>query len=225
MKSEQPTTKKQLSTVNCQLSTIKSSESFLLKNVVWHEGTVTYDDRCEVLGQKGLVVWFTGLSGSGKSTVAVEVERGLNRMGKAVYRLDGDNIRHGLNSDLGFSKADRDENIRRIAEVAALFKDAGLIVLVCFISPYRQMREFAKAKIGEAGFLEVYVKADLKTCEARDPKGLYQKARQGAIPVFTGISDPYEEPPHPDLELDTLRLTVEDAAAAVIAKIQSSLEF
>jgi adenylylsulfate kinase len=196
-----------------------------LKNIVWHEGTVTYEDRCKVLGQKGLVVWFTGLSGSGKSTVAVEVERRLNETGKAVYRLDGDNIRHGLNADLVFSKADRDENIRRIAEVASLFKDAGIIVLVCLISPYRQMRRFAREKIGNDGFIEVYVKADLKTCEERDPKGLYQKARQREIPVFTGVSDPYEEPVNPDLVLDTVRLTPDDAAAAVVELIQLNSAF
>lgn len=192
-----------------------------MKHIVWHEGNATYEGRCRMLGQTGLVVWFTGLSGAGKSTIAVAVERRLYEMGRLVYRLDGDNIRHGLNADLGFAAADRDENIRRTTEVAALFKDAGLITLVSFIAPYRRMRELARKKAGAAGFIEVYVKADLETCEKRDPKGLYQKARRGEIPVFTGISDPYEEPLNPELILDTDRLTVEQARDAVLEQIQS----
>jgi len=174
------------------------------ENTYWHEGAVTPEDRARVLGQRGVVLWFTGLSGSGKSTIAVEAERRLNRMGRAVYRLDGDNIRHGLNSDLGFSDKDREENIRRIAEVAALFRDAGLITLVSFISPFRRMREFARQRIGPDSFFEVYVKADLETCMKRDPKGLYQKALRGEIKEFTGISSPFEEPDHPDIVLDTV---------------------
>jgi adenylyl-sulfate kinase len=188
-------------------------------NIVWHEGCVTYKDRCNTLGQQGLVVWFTGLSGSGKSTVAVEVEKQLNQLAKAVYRLDGDNIRHGLNADLGFSEPDRNENIRRIAEVSALFKDAGLITLVCFISPYRKMREFARAKVGEGSFVEVYVKAGLETCRQRDPKGLYHKADKGEISSFTGISDPYEEPENPELLLDTTKLSVDEAVSKVVKMI------
>lgn len=173
-------------------------------NTHWHAGAVTPEDRARVLGQRGVVLWFTGLSGSGKSTIAVEAERRLNRAGRAVYRLDGDNVRHGLNGDLGFSDADRDENIRRIAEVAALFRDAGLITLVSFISPFRRMRALARERIGADAFVEVYVKADVDTCMQRDPKGLYQKALRGEIKDFTGISSPFEEPESPDIVLDTV---------------------
>jgi adenylylsulfate kinase len=189
------------------------------ENIVWHEGIVTYEDRCRALGQPGLVVWFTGLSGSGKSTIAVAVEKRLHQLGKAVYRLDGDNIRHGLNSDLGFSEADRNENIRRIAEVSSLFKDAGIITLVAFISPYRKMREFAREKAGSAGFIEVYVKADLETCRQRDPKGLYQKARRGEISGFTGVSAPYEEPGNPELIIDTAQMSVAAAEMLIVKAI------
>jgi adenylylsulfate kinase len=189
------------------------------ENIVWHEGNVTYEDRCRTLGQRGLTVWFTGLSGSGKSTIAVAVEKRLHQLGKAVYRLDGDNIRHGLNSDLGFSETDRNENIRRIAEVSSLFKDAGIITLVCLISPYRKMREFAREKAGSAGFIEVYVKADLETCQQRDPKGLYQKARNGEIPFFTGVSDPYEAPERPDLIVDTTVMSLAAAETLIVKSI------
>ncbi|MCK4947013.1 MAG: adenylyl-sulfate kinase [Candidatus Aureabacteria bacterium] len=185
-------------------------------NLKWHKGKVTYNERCRLLNQKGLVVWFTGLSGSGKSTIAVELEKELNARGKAVYRLDGDNIRHGLNSDLGFSEEDRNENIRRIAEAAALFKDAGLITLVSFISPYRKMREFAKTKAEKDGFIEVYIKASPETCAQRDPKGLYKKAAQGEIDNFTGVTSPYEEPEDPDLIIDTTRLTLKESARKVL---------
>lgn len=185
-------------------------------NTTWHEGVVTYEDRCRVLGQRGLVIWFTGLSGSGKSTIAVELERRLNQAGRAVYRLDGDNIRHGLNGDLGFSDADRDENIRRIAEVAALFRDAGIITLASFISPFRRMRDLAREKVGPDAFVEVYVQADLETCIRRDPKGLYQKALRGEIKDFTGVSSPFEEPPNPDLVLDTRELTVDECVRRLL---------
>jgi len=189
------------------------------KNITWHSGKVSYDDRCNKLGQNGVVVWFTGLSGAGKSTIAVELEKKLIKKGKIVYRLDGDNMRHGLNSDLGFTAEDRDENIRRIAEVAALFKDAGLIVLAAFISPYEKMREFAKEKTGDNSFIEVYVKADVQTCAKRDPKGLYEKAIKGEIDNFTGISAPYEAPKNPDLVVDTTKLSVEEAVNKVMEKI------
>ncbi len=189
-------------------------------NIIWHEGSVAYPDRCKLLGQKGLVVWFTGLSGSGKSTIAVALEKRLYEMERVVYRLDGDNIRHGLNSDLGFSETDRNENIRRITEVAVLFKDAGLITLVSFISPYRQMREEAREKIGEEAFIEVYVKADLETCRKRDPKGFYAKAGKGEIQSFTGLSDPYEEAENPDLVVDTTQISVEAAVNAVLKAIK-----
>ncbi|MGM0502371.1 MAG: adenylyl-sulfate kinase, partial [Bacillota bacterium] len=188
----------------------KSEKNNEDKNIVWHEGEVKYQDRCKNLGQQGKVIWFTGLSGSGKSTIAVEVEKQLLQQGKAVYRLDGDNIRHGLNSDLGFSAEDRDENIRRIAEIAALFRDAGLIVLASFISPYQEMRDFAR-KRAKGDFVEVYVKADVETCANRDPKGLYKKAKSGEIDNFTGVSAPYEIPENPELIVDTAELSIKES--------------
>ncbi|HEX2954450.1 MAG TPA: adenylyl-sulfate kinase [Bacillota bacterium] len=189
------------------------------ENVPWQQGKVTEEDRGRLFRQKGLVVWFTGLSGSGKTTIATEVERLLIQQGRAVYRLDGDNLRHGLNADLGFTEADRNENVRRVAEVAALFRDAGLIALVALISPYRRGREFARLRAGDDAFIEVYVQADLETCRRRDPKGLYKKAMNGEIPGFTGISDPYESPLNPDLTLDTTQLTIPEAVRRVIQKI------
>jgi len=188
------------------------------KNIVWHTGDINYEDRCENLGQEGQVIWFTGLSGSGKSTIAVEVEKELLNRGKAVYRLDGDNIRHGLNSDLGFSAKDRDENIRRIAEVAALFRDSGMIVLASFISPYQEMRDFAR-KRAQGDFVEVHVKADVETCAKRDPKGLYDKAKRGEIDNFTGVSAPYEEPQDPELVIDTAQLSVEESVELALTEI------
>ena len=155
------------------------------------------------MGQRGCVVWFTGLSGSGKSTLARALEERLVSSGHLVYVLDGDNIRHGLNCDLGFSPEDRNENIRRIGEVAALFRDAGIVVLTAFISPYRADRDLARQAVGEDRFLEVFVDAPLATCEERDPKGLYVKARAGEIPEFTGLTAPYEEPPNPALVVNT----------------------
>ncbi|MGM0411143.1 MAG: adenylyl-sulfate kinase [Bacillota bacterium] len=189
------------------------------ENITWHEGKVQFEDRCNNLGQKGMVLWFTGLSASGKSTIAVELEKALIEYGKAVYRLDGDNVRHGLNSDLGFSPEDRNENIRRIAEVAALFKDAGVITLSSFISPYQEARDFARERAGEDYFKEIYVKADVETCAKRDPKGLYEQAMNGEIDNFTGISAPYEEPENPDLVLDTRKLTVEECVEEVLELI------
>jgi bifunctional enzyme CysN/CysC len=168
-------------------------------NVVWHDGAVARDDRVS----RGATVWFTGLSGSGKSSVAVEVERAVVAAGRAAYLLDGDNVRHGLNADLGFSAADRTENIRRIGEVARLFADAGVVALVPVISPFRADRDQARAIHEAVGlpFLEVFVDTPLDVCEARDPKGLYAKARAGEITGFTGIDDPYEAPTRPDLRL------------------------
>src|SRR5690554_5280890 len=186
------------------------------KNITWHKGKIGFDDRCQNLGQQGQVLWFTGLSGSGKSTIAVELERILIGQGRVVYRLDGDNIRCGLNRDLGFSAEDRRENIRRIAEVAVLFKDAGLITLVSFISPYRKSREFARRRIGKEYFKEIYVKSDVETCAKRDPKGLYKKALAGEINDFTGVSAPYEEPEEADLVIDTRDKTVEESTALVL---------
>lgn len=188
-------------------------------NIVWHKGKVEYEERCENLKQKGLVLWFTGLSGSGKSTIAVEVEKQLYEKGYATYLLDGDNIRHGLNSNLGFSDEDREENLRRIREVAALFKDAGLITLVSFISPFRKSREDARQLIGEENFIEIYIKADIETCSKRDPKGLYEKALKGEIPEFTGISSPYEEPENPEILVDTRVLSIDESVARIVERI------
>ena len=189
------------------------------KNITWHEGKVMFADRCENLEQEGMVLWFTGLSASGKSTIAVELEKALVEYGKAVYRLDGDNVRHGLNSDLGFSPEDRNENIRRISEVAALFKDAGIITLSSFISPYQEARDFARERAGKDYFKEIYVKADVETCAKRDPKGLYEQAMNGEIDNFTGVSAPYEEPENPDLVLDTRKLSVEECVEEVLELI------
>jgi bifunctional enzyme CysN/CysC len=179
-------------------------------NVVWQPGKIGYEDRCRLLGQKGLVFWLTGLSGAGKTTIAVELEKRLFGMGKAVYRLDGDNLRQGLNSDLRFSEEDRNENIRRMAEVAGLFKDAAFITIVSAISPYERMRKFARERIGTDSFVEVYVSTPLDECMRRDPKGFYKKARNGQIGGYTGVSDPYEIPEAPELTIDTVRCSLEE---------------
>jgi adenylylsulfate kinase len=189
-------------------------------NITWHEGQVTRKDREKVLGQRGVTLWLTGLSGSGKSTVAVAAEHALVERGRLAYVLDGDNVRHGLNKNLGFSPEDRTENIRRIAEVAKLFTDSGVIVLTSFISPYRADRDAARAIFGEGDFVEVFVSTSLETCEARDPKGLYKKARAGQIPEFTGISAPYEAPERPELVLDTGKLAVPESVAALLRYLE-----
>jgi len=186
------------------------------EGVVWHPSRVSHNDRCQLLHQQGIVLWMTGLSGSGKSTIAVETEKRLIEMGKLCYRLDGDNLRHGLNSDLGFSPEERKENIRRVAEVAALFADAGLITLVSFIAPYSDMRRFARERIGSDRFIEIYVKASVETCKKRDPKGLYKRAESGEIDQFTGVNAPYEVPGHPDLILDTEILTLDQCVAGIL---------
>ncbi|HEB53224.1 MAG TPA: adenylyl-sulfate kinase [bacterium] len=190
------------------------------RNIVRHEGTISRRDREQLLGQRGCVVWFTGLSGSGKSTVSRAVEERLHQAGRLVYVLDGDNVRHGLCSDLGFSDRDRSENIRRIGHVAALLADAGAIVLTAFISPFRRDRAQARDVVGGDDFLEVFVDAPLSTCEARDPKGLYKKARAGEIPEFTGISSPYEPPEHPALTVQTGDLSLPECAAAVASMLE-----
>ena len=189
-------------------------------NITWHGGQIGRAERERVLGQRGATIWLTGLSASGKSTIAVAAEAELVRRGKLAYVLDGDNVRHGLNKNLGFSPADRTENIRRIAEVAKLFTDCGVLAFTSFISPYRADREAARALFAEGDFVEVYVAADVATCEGRDPKGLYQKARAGQIPEFTGISAPYEEPEAPELVLDTARQSPEESVAALIAYLE-----
>lgn len=190
------------------------------KNIVWHEGLVTKEQRQRLLGQKGLVVWFTGLSASGKSTIAVAVEKKLMERGTLAYRLDGDNIRCGINSDLGFTDEDRKENIRRIAEVAALFEDAGMVTLVSFISPTREMRQFARERASEGSFIEVYVSTDFETCAKRDPKGLYKRD----IKNFTGKDSSYEPPLNPELTLDTVGCSVEECADQVMQMIEQYLK-
>jgi adenylyl-sulfate kinase len=176
---------------------------------------VDAQERWHTNNHKGGVMWFTGLSGSGKTTLAFELEQRLFSMGYQVYVLDGDNVRHGLSSDLGFTHEDRTENIRRIGEVGALFAEAGTIIISAFISPYLSDRSLARKAVGD-GFHEIYLSADLATCEARDPKGLYKKAQSGEIPDFTGISAPYEDPTNPDLRIDTGKLSVEDSIALLM---------
>ena len=192
------------------------------KNLTWHEGQVSRQDREARLGQRGCTIWLTGLSGSGKSTLAVAAEKALSDRGKQTYILDGDNVRMGLNSNLGFSPEDRTENIRRIGEVAKLFTDAGAIVFSSFISPYRADRDAVREIMAEGDFVEVYVSASLEVCESRDVKGLYAKARKGEIPEFTGISAPYEEPSKPELVVDTGDQTLEQSVAALIEYLDKS---
>jgi adenylylsulfate kinase len=191
------------------------------KNIVWHGAEVNQDQREQALGQKGCVVWFTGLSGAGKSTVCRRVEQKLLDRGVATYVLDGDNLRMGLNKDLGFSPADRTENIRRVGCVAQLFADAGVVCLTAFISPYRADRDGARAMVPNDRFVEAYVSTSLEACEARDPKGLYKKAREGKIPEFTGISAPYEAPEAAELNVNTEGKTVDESADEVIAYLSS----
>ena len=190
-------------------------------NITWHEANVVQKDREQLLNQKGCVIWFTGLSGSGKSTLALEVESQLYQRGHLTYVLDGDNIRHGLNKNLGFSPEDREENIRRIGEVAKLFADAGVITMTAFISPYRTDRDNARDLLDEGRFVEVFVDCPLEVCEARDTKGLYQKARVGEIKEFTGISAPYEAPSQPELTVNTDNQSLEECTARVVALLES----
>ena len=191
------------------------------KNIFWHGAEVTRDEREQILGQKGCVVWLTGLSGSGKSTITRRVEQKLLASGVHAYVLDGDNVRHNLNKDLGFSPKDRTENIRRVGAVAQLFADAGIVCLTAFISPYRADRDSARAMTEEGRFFEVFVSTSLEECERRDPKGLYKKARQGLIPEFTGVSAPYEAPEKAELVIDTEGKTVDQSADEVIAFLRS----
>jgi len=190
-------------------------------NVHWHEHSVTPAERCQLNGHKGAVLWFTGLSGSGKSTVANTVDHKLHASGKRTFVLDGDNIRMGLNKNLGFSAEDRAENIRRIGEVAKLFCDAGTITTTAFISPYRADRDAVRALVPDGQFVEILVDASLETCEARDPKGLYKKARAGEIKGFTGIDDPYEAPEKPELVLDSDSKGIDELADEVIAYLET----
>ncbi|OFW79327.1 MAG: adenylyl-sulfate kinase [Alicyclobacillus sp. RIFOXYA1_FULL_53_8] len=187
------------------------------KNITWNSSKLTKSQRQERNNHKSLVVWLTGLSGSGKSTIANELEQQLFNMGQHVYVLDGDNIRFGINSDLGFSDADRKENIRRVAEVAKLFVDAGVIVIVAIISPFESGRQLARGKFEPGEFVEVFVDCPLDTCLERDPKGLYRKAVSGQINQFTGITSAYENPTRPEVIVQTAQLSVQECAAKVMA--------
>ena len=185
-------------------------------NIKWHHGKITKEDRAKLLNQKGVTIWLTGLSGSGKSTIAVELEHALVENRHQAYILDGDNIRHGLNKNLGFSPEDRTENIRRIGEVAKLFTEANIITVAAFVSPYREDRDNVRKLLNHGEFIEIYVKCSLEVCEARDTKGLYKKARTGEVKDFTGISAPYEEPLNPELTIDSSKLSVEKSTRAIL---------
>jgi len=185
-------------------------------NITWHGGEVRAADRSTLLGQRGCVIWLTGLSGSGKSTIARSLESQLVGHGHLAYVLDGDNVRHGLNSDLGFSPADREENIRRIGELARLFADAGIITIAAFISPYRTGRQQARRTVGPERFIETYVDVSLDECERRDPKGLYKQARAGEVADFTGIDAPYEPPENPEVRITAAQATPAEAAGIIM---------
>lgn len=188
-------------------------------NITWHHSVITNEQRRQQLHQNSFILWFTGLSGSGKSTISVALEEYLFTNGYAVYRLDGDNIRHGLNKNLGFSPEDRTENIRRIGEVAKLFVDAGVIAMTAFISPYRADRDLVRALVGSDEFVEVYIKCSVEECERRDVKGLYAKARAGEIKEFTGISAPYEEPAKPEIIVDTEQHNIDQAVQVIVEQL------
>jgi len=185
-------------------------------NITWHGGQVSSEDRGDLLGQRGCVVWLTGLSGSGKSTIACSLESRLVGSGHLAYVLDGDNVRHGLNSDLGFSQADREENIRRISELAGLFAEAGVITIAAFISPYRSGRQHAREIVGSERFVESYIDVSLDECEKRDPKGLYKRARAGEIADFTGIDAPYEAPENPEIRITSAQETPAQATEKIM---------
>ena len=188
-------------------------------NVTWHNHAVSKDERRRLFGHRGAVLWFTGLSGSGKSTIANLVEKKLHRMNRHTFLLDGDNVRHGLNKDLGFTETDRIENIRRVGEVARLMTDAGLIVITAFISPFQAEREMVRALFPEGEFFEVFIDTPLDLAEARDVKGLYKKARSGALKNFTGIDSAYDVPLSPEIHIDTTKITPEQAATIIIDRL------
>ncbi len=185
-------------------------------NIYWHQGAITRADRERVNGHRGFTIWFTGLSAAGKSTLAVATEVTLFEKGYHTYILDGDNIRHGLNKNLGFSPGDREENIRRIGEAARLFSDCGIITMTAFISPYRKDRQKARSLFEEYSFIEVFVDCPVEVCEERDPKGMYKKARQGIVPSFTGISAPYEAPEAPEIHLHTDKMPVTECVSIIV---------
>lgn len=189
-------------------------------HVVWHDVSVTRKDRNSLNRHKSGLIWFTGLSASGKSTIAHGVEKKLFAIGYRTYVLDGDNVRHGINSNLGFSREDRKENLRRIAELSKLFVDAGILVLAAFISPFREDREYIKSRFQGDNYIEIYVKCSIQECENRDPKGQYKKARKGIIKNYTGISSPYEEPEAPDLVIDTEILEIEASVKKIIQLLE-----
>ena len=192
------------------------NDKIINQNTVWHEPTIFREDREKLNEHRSAILWFTGLSGAGKSTLAHAVEDYLHRLGIRTFVLDGDNIRQGLCKDLGFSDADRTENIRRIGEVSKLMVDAGIMVMTAFISPFKKDRQIVRELVSEGDFIEVYCKAPLDVCEERDPKGLYKKARAGQIPEFTGISSPYEAPENPEITVNTGKLTIEDSVVAIV---------
>ncbi|HXL59046.1 MAG TPA: adenylyl-sulfate kinase [Chitinophagaceae bacterium] len=194
----------------------------VVRNVVWHNATITKADRHRMNGHKSAILWYTGLSGAGKSTLANKVEEKLFERGIHTYVLDGDNIRHGLNKGLGFTAEDRKENIRRIGEVAKLFVDAGAFVSTAFISPYQDDREMVRSIVEPGEFIEIYVYAPLEICEERDPKGLYKKARAGEIKHFTGIDDPYEAPANPELLINTGENNLETCAATIMKYLEDN---
>lgn len=189
------------------------------KNVIWHESKITKEDRQKQHGHKSIMIWFTGLSGSGKSTIANALQQELFKRNINVYLLDGDNLRHGINRNLSFTAEDRQENIRRVAEIGKLFVDAGFVVLAALISPFEKERLSARTLFNSDEFTEVYVKCSIAECESRDPKGLYKKARNGEIKNFTGIDQPYEEPQNPEIIIDTTKLSIEDSVESLLTHL------
>ncbi len=190
-------------------------------NIFWHQGAISREDRERMNGHRGITIWFTGLSASGKSTLAVALEEALYERGVRTFILDGDNVRHGLNKNLGFSPEDRKENIRRLGEVSRLFNEAGIITLTAFISPYREDRQSARDLAADGSFIEVFVDCPVDVCEQRDPKGAYKKAREGIIKEFTGISAPYEEPERPEIHLRTDQLSVDQSVQTVLDYLEA----
>lgn len=192
------------------------------KNITWHHSIITREDRERLLGQKAVTLWFTGLSCSGKSTLATEVEKVLHEKGRITFILDGDNVRHGLNKNLGFSPDDREENIRRVGEVANLFRQAGVINMTAFISPYRNDRQKARDLANQREFIEIFCKCSVKACEKRDKKGLYKKARSGEVKEFTGISAPYEEQEKPEIVVETDKETIKESIGRIISYLEKN---